>query len=348
MGGWTKGHGRLLRIKEQGHGKVEEMLTHLDMPNALLTLPNGKLLLGSLGRVDEIDPQAARREVKLTPVLTGLPDQGRHPLPAFAAATDGSLYVNIGSATDHCEGANNAAPDSHAVCPETRETPPRASIIAARWDRLQPNGMPAAQATVVARGLRNSMALALDASSHLWAAVNARDFINLADPTLSDEKLPPDTLVRVTDGADYGWPQCYGMQLSSPEYKGYSCQTKSAPTLLLPAHAAPLGMIYIGAAHALGPYRNGLLIGYHGYRKTGHRIVWLPFGANGEIAGNLREVVWNWEAAQSGKANNKRAFSESGAPEKMGSPVALAQLSDGNVLMTDDHNGTLLIIATTK
>jgi len=347
MGGWNKGHGRLLRIKQRGRGKVEEMLTHLDLPNALLALPNGKLLLGSLGRVDEFDPQAAEPgKVSLLPVVTGLPDKGRHPVPALAAAADGALYVNIGSATDHCEGESNAAPNPQAACPETQETPPRGSIIAARWDNPPALGTPAASAKVFARGLRNSMALALDASAHLWAAVNARDFINLADPSLSDEELPHDTLVKVVDGADYGWPQCYDIQLSSPEYKGFPCKTKSPPTLLLPAHAAPLGMLYLGAAHPLGPYTNGLLIGYHGYRKAGHRIVWLQFGPSGEISGAPKEIVWDWEAAtKAGGAKSKEAFSDSGVPEKMGSPVALVQLADGSVMATDDHNGTIVIIA---
>lgn len=348
MGGWNKGHGRLLRIKDHGRGKVEEMLTHLNLPNALVTLPNGKLLLGSLGRVDEFDPKDAEPgKVALTPVVTGLPDKGRHPVPALAAAADGTLYINIGSATDHCEGPGNAAPDQQAACPETQEAPPRGAIIAARWDHLQPDGTPAAKAKVVAHGLRNSMALALDPSSHLWAAVNARDFINLADPSLSDEALPPDTLVKVVDGADYGWPQCYGMQISSPEYKDFSCKTRSsAPTLLLPAHAAPLGMIYIDNTHPLGSYKEGLLIGYHGYRNTGHRIVWLPVGAHGELRGSLQEVVWGWDGATGGKSKSKEAFSAGGAVEKMGSPVGLVQWPDGNVMLTDDHNGTLLVLAT--
>ena len=207
--------------------------------------------------------------------------------------------------------------------------------------------MPASSAHVLAHGLRNSMALTLDASSHLWAAVNARDFINLADPTLSDETLPPDTLVKVTDGADYGWPQCYGMQLASPEYKGFSCKSKTAPILLLPAHAAPLGMLYMSSAHPFGTFKNGLLIGYHGYRKTGHRIVWVQFDAKGEITGAPQEIVWGWEAP-AGATKAKEAFSETGAVEKLGSPVALARLSDGSVIVSDDHNSTLLIIAPSK
>ena len=349
MGGWRKGHGRLLRIKDGGRGKVEEMLNHLDEPNALLTLPNGKLLVGSLGRIDMFDPQGAEPgKLQLEPLLTGLPTTGRHPLPALAAAADGTLYVNVGSATDHCEGAENAAPDPKAACPETQETPPRAAIIATRWDVTTVES--AANAKVVARGLRNSMALALDASSRLWAAVNARDFINLADPSLSDETLPPDTLVRVASGADYGWPQCYGARQTSPEYGSLGCKSKTAPTLLLPAHAAPLGMVYIDAAKPLGVLKSGLLIGYHGYRKTGHRIVWLPFAGEGEIKGEPVDIAFGWEgqSADGDKKGAKEAFSDSGVPLNPGSPVALARLPNGNVLVSDDHNGILIVIGVDK
>jgi glucose/arabinose dehydrogenase len=343
MGGWAKGHGRLLRIRDHGRGKVEEMLTHVNMPNALVTLPDGKMLLGSLGRVDEFDPKEAQPgKVDLHPVVTGLPDKGRHPLPALAAAADGTLYINIGSATDHCEGASNAPPDAKAACPEIQQAPPRASIIAARWDHPPAGGLPAASAKVVARGLRNSMALAIAPASHLWAAVNARDFINLADPSLSDELLPPDTLVKVVDGSDYGWPYCYGMQIASPEYRPYDCKSKAAPTLLLPAHAAPLGMLYIDQTQPLGPYKQGLLIGYHGYRNAGHRIVWQALDAHGDIAGPITELVFGWDGVATSKSVD--AFSPSGAVEKMGSPVALAQWPDGSVMITDDHNGALLLL----
>jgi len=344
MGGWARGHGRLLRIRDHGRGKVEEMLTHLNLPNALVTLPDGKILLGALGRVDEFDPkQAQPGKVDLQPVVTGLPDKGRHPMPALAAAADGTLYINVGSATDHCEGAKNAAPDPKAACPETQQTPPRGAIIAARWDHPPAGGMPAASAKVVARGLRNSMALALDPAAHLWAAVNARDYINLADPSLSDELLPPDTLVKVVDGGDYGWPYCYGAQIASPEYRPFDCKAKRASTVLLPAHAAPLGMLYIDPARSLGGYKQGLLIGYHGYRNAGHRIVWQAVNTHGDVTGAITELVFGWDGSPTAKGED--AFSPSGAVEKMGSPVGLAQWPDGSVMITDDHNGTLLVLA---
>jgi glucose/arabinose dehydrogenase len=81
------------------------------------------------------------------------------------------------------------------------------------------------------------------------------------------------------------------MQISSPEYKDFSCKSKSAPTILLPAHAAPLGMVYLTSKDSLGPLKNGLLIAYHGYRKTGHRIVWQPFNSDEELVGAPADIV---------------------------------------------------------
>lgn len=62
------------------------------------------------------------------------------------------------------------------------------------------------------------------------AGVNARDYIDYADNSLSDEALPHDTFDRVEQGADYGWPYCYDKNISSPEYPHFDCEAKHAPT----------------------------------------------------------------------------------------------------------------------
>ena len=91
-------------------------------------------------------------------IVTGLPMTGRHPLSALAVAPDGALYVNVGSATDHCEKADGSAPDPQIPCPETARNPPRASIV-----RAVPGPAPVAWSStkVVAVGLRNSLGLAV-------------------------------------------------------------------------------------------------------------------------------------------------------------------------------------------
>lgn len=306
MGGWRLGHGRLLRLGDHSRQKAEVLLSGLDEPNALLAEKDGTLLIGLAGRIVRFDPKSR----VLQDVVTGLPTSGRHPLPALAETADGTLYINVGSASDNCENEAGDKPNPAQPCPETLENPPRGSVLRLPADAPRPAS--AASLPVVARGLRNSMALTLLADGKLVAAVNARDFIDHADPALPDEDLPHDTLVSVEE-ADYGWPYCYDFGIASPEYPGFDCSKKRRPDLLLPAHAAPLGMVRRD---------NHLLIAYHGYRATGHRIVSLT------LDGASQDLIWDWD------------FSPGHHPQ--GAPVGLAVLPDGSLLISEDHNGTLL------
>ena len=127
-----------------------------------------------------------------------------------------------------------------------------------------------------ARGLRNSMALAFHpATGELWQAENARDAIQAAMPQLkSDENLPHEELNLIKADQHYGWPYCYDDNVASPEYPKTACAAQyAAPQRLLPGHAAPLGMTFYTASRFPELYKNSLIIGYHGYRSNGHRLV---------------------------------------------------------------------------
>ena len=257
MGGWRVGHGRLLRLANNGHSKPEVLLSKLDEPNAIIPGLRGSLYISSLGRIFLFDPKTGNTR----DIIVNLPSTGRHPLSALAAAPDGSLFINVGSATDHCEKDNGDPPDPTAPCPETLESPGRGTIL-----HIMPTATPidARQLHSYASGLRNSMALAVLPSGQLYAAVNSRDAINQADPSLSDEELPHDTLDRIEQGDDYGWPYCFDSNRPSPEYSNFDCTAKHLPNSLLPAHAAPAG-------HAVLQRRtvDGLR------RSSDHRLSWL-------------------------------------------------------------------------
>lgn len=324
MGGWRPGRGRLLRLGHGGHDAPEVLLTGLDEPNGLAVAPDGTLYAGLLGRIVKVTPHG--KDATLDNVVVGLPSTGRHPLSALTVAADGSLYVNVGSETDHCE-RGHGAPDPAAACPERAGKPERAAIIHVTPQPGHPVAWP--DATTMASGLRNSMGLATMPGGALVAVVNARDAINRADPALSDALLPHDTLVVIKPEADYGWPYCFDENRASPEYAGYDCSAMTRPTLLLPAHAAPLGLLYYEGS-ALG--LNGrLVIPYHGYRAEGHRIVSLAVDADGQPTGAPVPLVWGWDNTP--------------GRNPQGAPVALAELPDGSVLVTEDHNGTLLRLA---
>jgi glucose/arabinose dehydrogenase len=323
-GDWVPNKGRLLRLR--GTAPPQVLLMGLDRPNQIVVTSDKHLLIALVGRIVRVDPAAADMTASLHDVVVNLPATGRHPLPSMALAPNGWLYINVGSASDNCN-QDTGTPSRPAVCPETQEKPPRGSIIRAKLGSDKP--LDAAQLPVFARGLRNSMALVVGPNGEVIDAVNARDAINAIDPSLSDEDLPHDTLDYLVEGADYGWPYCFDNNRPSPEYAQYDCATKKAPTRLLPPHAAPLGiLIYRG--HALPGLTHHLVIGYHGYRDQGHRIVSWKLDKNFQPVGDPQDLVWGWGSAP--------------GDHPMGSPVSLAELADGSLLVTEDRNGTLLKI----
>ena len=134
-------------------------------------------------------------------VINGLPVTGRHPVPSLAVGLDGALFVNVGSATDNCQLSGNKIPNPKIPCPETQERPPRGSVLRFPMRRAT---WPAAEQAPYARGLRNSMAMALLPDGKLAVAVNSRDAINIGNPALSDATLPHDLLIVLQPGGDYG------------------------------------------------------------------------------------------------------------------------------------------------
>jgi len=324
-GDWVPDKGRLLRLRSGQPPQV--LMSGLDRPNAIIVTADKRILMALAGRIASIDPEASDPRATWRDVVMNLPDSGRHPLPAMALAKDGSLYINVGSASDNCD-QDIGKPAHGNVCRETLESPPRGSVLLAKLGASEP--LDARQLPAFARGLRNSMALALSPDGQVIDAVNARDAINAIDPGYSDEEMPHDTLDYLVAGADYGWPYCFDDNRASPENAQYDCSTKAHPTRLLPSHAAPLGML-IYEDNGLPGQQHHLIISYHGYRDSGHRIVSLALDDHFHPSGEPQDLVWGWNNAP--------------GDHPMGSPVSITEMSDGSLLVTEDRNGTLLKIA---
>ena len=330
MAAWDSRHGRLLKLSHGGRHAPEVVLHDLFQPNAVVRGPGRTLYLGVTGQVLRVDPYAADPARGVRTVVDGLPTTGRHPVPSLAVDADGALFVNVGSATDNCHPAGGGKPDPGAVCPETQESPPRGSVL-----RFPARATPwkAGEQPPYARGLRNSMAMALLPDGKLAVAVNSRDGINHADPSLSDAALPHDLLIVLQPNGDYGWPYCYDQRVPAPEYPGFDCASKLPPDLLLPAHAAPLGMLLYKGDRLPG-LAGKLVVGYHGYRATGHRLVAVTLDKASRPAGTPTELVTDWDQRD--------------GSHPQGSPVGLAEMADGSVLIAEDHSGALLRLARKK
>ncbi len=325
LGSRSPNRGRLLRVRLDRPWKPIVLLTKLDRPGSIVAGDDGFLYIAESGRIIRVDPEFPD---KLEPVVTGLPTDGLHNLPGLAVAQGGGLFISVGSASDNCEDTKGKRPQPTRPCPELTGKPPRGSILF--LPPAAPRPIAAAALDVFATGIRNALAIAQLPNGVLLAASNGRDNIDSVDPRLSDAKLPHDLLLSVAPGSRHGWPYCFDLGRPSPEYPRANCRNYARPTLLLPPHVAPLAMLpYRGTA--LAGARGRLVLAYHGYRATGHRIVALSFNANGIPVGPSVDLVSGWTAVRSVRPQ--------------GAPVAMIEQADGSILILEDRNGTLLRLA---
>jgi len=320
--------GRLFRLDTRGEVTIERVVDRLDRPHGSAIGPDGWLYVGEVQRIVRFDPAAsdvaASRQVVVDDLPTELEDHSRlrfHPLTAFVFAPNFDLIVNMGSATDHCE-------ESQRLDRCHDEDDHTAAIWTFAHELTDGAHTWSSEPTYLAQGLRNSVALAAHPSGTVLQGENASDF--------SSPDLPHEELNVIEAGRHYGWPYCYDEHGRDPHWThaSFACDASNPiyapPHLLLPAHGAPLGMLY--AERGPEALRGHLLIALHGYRALGHRILALPVDAAGIPARDAEpfEVVSGWDASETGPR---------------GAPVGLTIARDGSIWMVEDSNGTVLRIA---
>lgn len=212
---------------------------------------------------------------------------------------DGSkLYVGVGSQENV----------------DTGEDPRRAAI-----NRYNPDG---SGHEIFASGTRNPIGLHwYPGTEVLWAAVQERD-------RLGDD-LVPDYLTHLEQGAFYGWPYNYIGTHPDPRIKeqrsDLSAKTK-VPDVLLGSHVAVLDFAFYTGRQFPREYQGGAFLAFHGSwnrsKRVGYEVAFLPF-RDGKPAGELQDFITGWILTPD-KA------------EVWGRPVAVFQMQDGSLLVTDD------------
>ena len=238
-------------------------------------------------------------------VVSGLPLGGDHPMHPFVIDAQGSLFVDVGSATNACD-LDNRMPGTKGHDPCT-ELDTRAGIWRYDANKTQQKFSAAER---YATGIRNGEGMDFDASGRLFVTQHGRDQLLENYPQLYNERngheLPAEEVLVLEHGADYGWPRCYfdGLQdklVLAPEYGGDggqtvgACAAKRGPAFYFPAHWAPNDLLIYKAAQFPKAYRGGAFIAFHGSwnrapaPQAGYDVVFQPL-ADGRPTG--RYVVF--------------------------------------------------------
>lgn len=356
MGAWVQRKGQLLLLDyRKPNTSATILLSQLNLPHKILQGHDGKIYLGEAHRIQRFS-WVNDEIVGLETVVDNLPVDADylHPLKNFTFDRQGNLLVNIGSSSDRCDKKV-----SLADCLSGKEASIRRYSLDKRTNTYS------SEFDIVARGLRNSMALVVHSSGTILQAENSMDFPE------ADE--PYEELNIINGNKFYGWPVCFNRNMN---LEGGHCKQADyqPPWTLLPPHVAPLDMIYYSHTK-ISALQNKLLMSWHGYRIAGNRLVSYVVDKQGRPELQQDAVFWRAPTTAEG-IYTQHAFSprgglgeaESNMSDKKvaqhseiisqwheipglrpeGAPVGLTQAQDGSIFIVDDRNAAILRLSTGK
>ncbi len=283
-------------------------------------------------------------------VASGFPQQSSHAAKSFVLDGDGNLYVNSGAPSNNCQ-EEDRRPGSPGLdpCPELE----RGGGI---W-KFDGNERGQQQVDVqhYATGIRHAVAMAWSPlDQQLYVVQHGRDQLSELWPEIYDDKTnarqPSEEFLRVTEGANFGWPYCYHdsereTRVLAPEYGGdgrgsAACNDRyPPPEMAFPAHYAPNDLLFYSGRQFPERYRYGAFVAFHGSwnrapeEQRGYKVAFVPFGSNGRI-NSERE----WEVFADGFAGTDTVLSPEDADRR---PMGLAQGPDGSLYITDSQRGAV-------
>lgn len=215
------------------------------------------------------------------------------------------------------------------------EDPRRATLLRYRLDG-QPAGALAtlgrhAPSAIWASGLRNSQGFAWHPQTGaLYATNNGADMRSGVKGGTVNDDLPPEHFNRIEPGQQYGWPHCWGMRVTDPNFPGPAgfCDAMQPPALTFPAHTTPIGMTFLDQATSFpAEYRHDALVALHGSwnraEPAGYKVVRVRFESGQPVA--VTDFITGW-------------LDGTGA---WGRPVDVAIGPEGALYVSDDRAGMI-------
>ena len=249
--------------------------------------------------------------------IVDLPDGGNHftrTILFMPPPQGGRMLISVGSSCNVCNEKDWR----------------RAKILS-----VYPDG---SDFRVFASGLRNAVFMAIHPEIHeIFVTEMGRDLLG--------DDLPPDEINIVKEGADYGWPNCYGKNVLDTKFhkddhvhiRPDCSEPLETPSYIdISAHSSPLGLAFIPEEGWPQEYWHDLLVAYHGSwnrsEPTGYKIVRYKLDEKGTYLGE-EDFITGW-------------LTESGGA--LGRPVDIMIQSDGVMYITDDKAGVVYKVTYTE
>lgn len=262
----------------------------------------------------------------------------------------GNMYVPFGAPSNACQDLTatpNGAPGGKGLdpCPELDVHGGIWKFKAGETNLTQKDG------ERFATGIRSVVAMAWNpVDENLYLVMHGRDNLHSLFPHVfsawQNAVLPAEEFMKVTEGADFGWPYCYYDQMKNrkvlaPEYGGDGtiterCDEMELPVMGFPGHWAPNDLLFYRGDQFPERYQDGAFIAFHGstnrapYPQAGYFVAFVPF-KDGSPTGA-------WEVFADGFAAVDTIVNTGDAVYR---PVGLATGPDGSLYISDSRKGKI-------
>lgn len=309
---------QIIMLSDNNHDGLAEppviISNELDAPNGLTFLGNTLLVANQNGVVKLTKENNTWS--KPSALISNLASGG-HTVKTIKIGPDNHLYINVGSSCN--------------VCIES--DPTRATIL-----RYTTDGKPAGALSVVgqhsslppiwAKGLRNAQGFAWHpVTGEMFATNNGADMRSATKGGQINDELPPEHINQISRGKHYGWPHCWGNQVTDPNFAGPEnfCQQTTPPAITLTSHSTPIGITFLNNSHFPSEFKQDAIVALHGSwnreQLSGYKLVHIKFHDGKPI--EAVDFVTGW-------LNNNKAW---------GRPVDVAVGPDGALYVSDDRSG---------
>ncbi len=356
------GEGTIALRDRDGDGKADSIVRFGDYPDegksaTGITLHNGYLYVSSRKMVyrnrlneGELVPTGGT-EIVLTDHDPNV-DTNWHTTKPLAFDDRGNMYVPFGAPSDACQDMDKygpvGIPNGHGLdpCPELEN---HAGIWKFPADRL---GLTQEDGKKFATGIRSIVGMEWNPKDNsLYAVGNGIDNFHTIFPDVFTQwqgaVLPSETLMKVTEGTDYGWPYAYYDQIQEknvlqPGYGGDGKKVGRAskfddPVIGFPGHWAPMDVMFYHGDQFPERYSNGAFVALHGstdrapYPQAGYIVCFVPFDDEGKATGGY-EIFADGFARVDTVANTSDAVYR---------PMGLSTGTDGSLYISESNKGRI-------